>query len=233
MDRFGWDDGPIETREIRPRRRHEDPQATTEYNGAWYSAEEVAELKRRFKVSQAAYIKENRDKWEQTPQGKLCLAFYDAFHAYKKYLEENKYAIQTPYGSKVNYDEHKLFEEGLQLAEEQRRQRAEMLRRNLEKAQKAARCRHEFLNGDKCAAPRMRGKKLCRMHQGMEEAQAMKLDLGPMEDPDSIQVGIKKLQAAIIDGNLDSKKIGHLAYTIQLAAWNVTRTTAVEGEKKS
>ena len=63
------------------------------------------------------------------------------------------------------------------------------------------------------------------MHDRMEEAKAVKLDLGPMEDADSIQVGIRKLQAAIIDGKLDSKQIGHLAYTIQLAAWNVTRTS--------
>jgi hypothetical protein len=232
MDRFGMDDGPIETRDIRPRRHYDDPQATTEYRGDWYSAEEVAELNRRFEASQAAYIRENREKWEKTPQGKLCLAFYDAFHAYKKYLEDHQYAIRGPNGAKVDYDEHKLFEEGLKLAEEHRRQRNEMLRRNLEKAQKAARCRHEYLNGDQCAAPRMRGKKLCRMHLHLEAAQALKLDLGPMEDPDSIQVGIKKLQAAIIDGNLDSKKVGHLAYTVQLAAWNVTRTTTVETDKK-
>ena len=226
MNPFGIDNGPIETREIMPRVRYEDPLATTEYEGQWYSAEEVAELKRRFKVRQAAYIRENREKWEQTPQGKLCLAFYDAFQAYKKYLEEHKHAIQTPLGGRVNYDEHKLFEDGLALAEEHRRQREETLRRNLEKAKKAARCRHVFLNGDTCAAPRVKGKKLCRMHEGMEAATALKLDLGPMEDPDSIQVGIRKLQAAIIDGKLDSKQIGHLAYTIQLAAWMATRPNA-------
>jgi hypothetical protein len=56
------------------------------------------------------------------------------------------------------------------------------------------------------------------------------LQIAPEEDPDSIQVGIRKLQAAIIDGKLDSKQIGHLAYTIQLAAWNVMRTTTVQAE---
>jgi hypothetical protein len=65
----------------------------------------------------------------------------------------------------------------------------------------------------------------------MEEAKAVKLDLGPMEDPDSIQAGIRKLQAAIIDGKLDSKQIG-LLYTIQLAAWNVTRTRTVQSGAK-
>src|ERR1051325_7502113 len=148
MNPYGIEDGPIETREIRRRDRREDPLAKTEYNGNWYTAEEAAELQRRFKVQEAAYIRENREKWEQTPEGKLCLQFYDAFQAYRKYLEENKHAIRTPYGWKVNYDEHKLFEEGLRLAEEHRQQREGTLRRNLEKAQRAARCQHQFLNGD-------------------------------------------------------------------------------------
>jgi hypothetical protein len=64
------------------------------------------------------------------------------------------------------------------------------------------------------------------MHERMEEAKALKLDLGPMEDPDSIQVAIMKLQRTVIEGTLDTKKIGQLAYLIQLAAWNVTRTTS-------
>ena len=117
------------------------------------------------------------------------------------------------------------------MVEDQRREREEKLRRNLEKAQKAARCQHVYLSGEGCRAPRMKGKKLCRMHDRLEEAKALKLDLGPMEDPDSIQLGITKLQGAIIDGKLDSKQIGHLAYTIQLAAWNVMRTSMVAGEE--
>jgi hypothetical protein len=51
------------------------------------------------------------------------------------------------------------------------------------------------------------------------------LDLGSMEDPDSIQVAIQRLQKAIIDGKLTGKQVGQLAYTIQLAAWNVKRTS--------
>ena len=61
------------------------------------------------------------------------------------------------------------------------------------------------------------------MHQRLEETKSAKLDLGPMEDPDSIQIGIKKLQGAIIEGTLDHRQVGQLAYTIQLAAWNVSR----------
>lgn len=174
--------------------------------------------------------KKFRQEWEQTGGGQLCLAFYDAFVKYKEYLAIHSGQTARPSGPISNkYEEHTVFENCLKTLEIHKREREETLRRNLEMAQKAARCEHEFLSGEQCRAPRVKGKKLCRMHDGMEEAKAVKLDLGPMEDADSIQVGIRKLQAAIIDGKLDSKQIGHLAYTIQLA-WNVTRTTRTQGE---
>ncbi len=172
-----------------------------------------------------------RQEWTQTGGGQLCLAFYDAFKKYKDYLETHGGEALRPSGPiKMQYEEHRVFEECLQTMENRKREQEETLLRNLEKAQRAARCQHQFLNGEQCRAPRVRGKKLCRMHERMEEAKAVKLDLGPMEDADSIQVGIRKLQAAIIDGKLDTKQIGHLAYTIQLAAWNVTRTTSARTE---
>ena len=145
----------IRTREIKPRERGRDPLATTSYKDQWYSAEEAEELERRFKVWQAAYRKEGKDKWEQTHQGKLCLAFYEAFHAYRKYLEENAFARRiTGQGHAVDYDEHKLFEEGLRMVENLKSdEREETLRRNLAKAQKAARCRHRYLNGASAARP--------------------------------------------------------------------------------
>jgi hypothetical protein len=130
------------------------------------------------------------------------------------------------WGYEVDFDEHKLFEHGLRAVDEHRHERAEKLRKNLEKAQAAARCQHEHVNGNQCRAPRVKDGKLCHMHQRLEEAKSEKLDLGPMEDPDSIQVGIKKLQGAIIEGTLDARQVGQLAYTIQLAAWNVGRMTA-------
>jgi hypothetical protein len=175
--------------------------------------------------------KKFRQDWEESGGGQLCLAFYNAFKKYKYYVETHSGEMERPSGPINNkYEEHRVFEECLSTLESYKREREETLRKNLEKAQSAARCEHEFLNGERCRAPRVKGKKLCRMHEGLEEAKAVKLDLGSMEDADSIQVGIRKLQAAIIDGKLDSKQIGHLAYTIQLAAWNVMRTTTVQAE---
>jgi hypothetical protein len=210
----------IRTREIKPREYGRDPLATCSYMFRWYSEEEAAELRRRV-------WQNGKDNWEKTEHGKLCLAFYEAFHAYKQHLETHPSAHWTPNAAQADYDEHKLFEEGLRMVETQRREREETLRRNLEKAQKAARCQHRYLNGDQCGAPRVRGQKLCHMHQRLEEAKTemLELDLGPMEDADSIQMGIKKLQRAIIEGKLNHRQVGQLAYTIQLAAWNVSRTS--------
>ncbi|HKV91559.1 MAG TPA: hypothetical protein VJW20_03305 [Candidatus Angelobacter sp.] len=218
------DDKNLPEREIEPREAT-DPKATVNILGLWYAPEEVEQVERQNAAREAAYEKEMKEKWLETTEGKLCMSFYEAFQQYRKYLEENPPARRRADGAEVDFEEHQLFEEGLRLLDDHRQEREEKLRRNLEKAQKAARCQHQYLNGKGCGAPRMKGQKLCRMHERMEEAKAVKLDLGPMEDPDSIQVGIKRLQRAIIDGKLDAKQIGHLAYTIQLAAWNVTRTT--------
>src|SRR5579871_4241268 len=132
-----------------------------------------------------------RQEWTQTGGGQLCLAFYDAFKKYKDYLETHGGEASRPSGPfNMKYEEHGVFEECLKTMENRKREQEETLLKNLEKAQKAARCQHQFLNGEQCRAPRIRGKKLCRMHERMEEAKAVKLDLGPMEDADSIQVGI-------------------------------------------
>src|SRR4029077_18113684 len=213
----------IENREIR-RRDRGDPLATTRYNNLWYTREEVERIR-------AAHDRDMKKRWLETEQGKLCMAFYEAFQAYKKYLEEHPYALRRPDGPAVDFDEHKLFQEGLRMLRDHQAERAERDRKNLERAQRAARCEHSFVSGECCRAPRIKGKKLCRMHERMEEAKALKLDLGPMEDPDSIQVAIKKLQAAVIDGQLDHRQVASLSYLIQLAAWNVTRTSMAMREQ--
>ena len=176
----------------------------------------------------AKAVEYNRKSWEESEAGRLCIAFYDSFRAYEKYLQQFPHALFNHFGKRLDFKEHLAFEQSLKFMEQDRRERAEKDRRNLEKAQRAARCQHTYVNGDECAAPRVRGKKLCHMHERMEQIKAERLDLGPMENPDSIQMGIQKLQAAIIDGKLDAKQVGQLAYTIQLAAWNVMRTSMVK-----
>jgi hypothetical protein len=211
-------------------RDHRDPKARVNILGKWYAEEEVEQVHRQNAEREAAYLREQRERWAQTPQGKLCLELYRKFQEYQKYLAEHPCADERPDGAKLHlekatFPEHMLFADALEDVKDYEQERAEKDIRNLQLAQQAARCEHRYLDGEGCRAPRVRGKTLCRMHQGMEEARAVKLDLGSMEDPDSIQVAIMKLQRAVIDGTLDSGQIGRLAYLIQLAAWNVTRTT--------
>src|SRR6185437_5237112 len=167
--------------------------------------------------------RKTRENWLQTHQGKLCMEFYEKFQEYKKYLETRPWAWKTEWGAPVEYTEHKLFELGLREIQRQKEEREERDRRNLQKAQLAARCEHVHDDGQRCGCPRVKGAKLCYMHQRIEEARALKLDLGPMEDPDSIQVGIKKLQKAIIDETLIDKQVRQLTNLLQLATWNVMR----------
>jgi hypothetical protein len=111
--------------------------------------------------------KKFREEWEQTGGGQLCLAFYDAFKNYKDYLETHGGEALRPSGPiNMKYEEHRVFQECLSTLESYKREREETLLRNLEKAQRAARCEHEFMSGEQCRAPRVRDKKLCRMHHG-------------------------------------------------------------------
>lgn len=167
--------------------------------------------------------RKTHENWLQTPQGKLCLEFYQKFQEYKKYLETHPWAWNNEWGARLECTEHKLFELGLREIQRQQDERDERDRKNLQRAQLAARCEHVHDDGQRCGCPRVKGAKLCYMHQRIEEAKALKLDLGPMEDPDSIQVGIKKLQKAVIDETLSDKQVRQLTNLLQIATWNVTR----------
>jgi hypothetical protein len=87
-------------------------------------------------------------------------------------------------------------------------------RRNLEKARQAARCEHHYMHGGQCAAPRLQDGKLCRMHQAIEDVKAVKLDVGPLEDSDHIQAGIRKIVAAVVDRELEKTQASQLGSLI-------------------
>lgn len=188
------------------------------------SQKELDDFHRQRAERQAAHRQEQQEKWRLTPQGKLCLEFYQKFQEYKEYLETHPLARKRDDGAAVDFTEHQLFQEGLRVAQEYERERLEKDLRNLRRARQAARCEHLHADGRRCGSPHFGGKRLCYMHHRMEEARATKLDLGLMEDAESIQLAIMKLQRAVIDGVVDEKQSGRLAYLIQLAAWNVTRT---------
>ena len=197
-----------------------------------YTAEEARKARRERAEQRARFVRKLREDWLDTPQGRLCVEFYKKFREYEAYLAEHPDAHPLTMFAGADFHEHDAFKEVLRLVGESDRARAERDAINLRRAHLAARCRHHHADGRRCGSPRLRGKKLCYWHQRLEEAKALKVDLGPMEDPDSIQMAIMKLQRAVIDGSLDFRQTGQLAYTIQLAAWNVTRTKMARAAKE-
>jgi hypothetical protein len=192
-------------------------------DGQYWRPEDTDAWMQMRKDQRAERERKNHENWLQTPPGKLCLEFYQKFQEYKKYLEEHPYQWGGERGRQADFTEHKLFELGLREIQRQREEREERDRMNLQRAQLAARCEHVHNDGQRCGCPRVKGAKLCYMHQRLEEARALKLDLGPLEDADSIQVGIKKLQKAVIDETLSDKQVRQLTNLLQIATWNVTR----------
>ena len=200
-------------------------------NGVFYKTrEEAADAHWRAEDEFNARTRRWREEWAQSPEGKLCLDFYRSFQEYKAYLEQHPNA--GPPQLSPAFPEHKFFLEGFKMAQQYLRERREKDIANLRRASLAARCRHLHADGRRCGSPRMKGKKLCYTHERMEEARATRLDLGLMEDPESIQLAIMKLQRAVIDGTVCEKQTGRLAYLIQLAAWNVTRTRTAQRNGK-
>ncbi len=201
-------------------RMHNDPEANVHMFGDYYADYEVEEVKQQYMKMWEEHQKKSYEEWSKTPHGALCIEMHAKFQEYKKFLEENRWA-RKPEGALGEFEEHELFAEALKEVSNHQSERAERDRKNLEKAQMAARCEHVFMDGERCRAPRLRGRKLCRMHDRLDAANTTKLDLGPMEDPESILVAIKRLLAAILEGTVDSKLVGQLTNLIQVAAWNV------------
>src|SRR4051812_23733809 len=59
----------------------------------------------------------------------------------------------------------------------------------------------------------------------MAEAQALALRLPPPEDANTIQVGLMRIQKALIEDTITTRKAGLLLYSMQLALTNVGQTT--------
>jgi hypothetical protein len=91
------DEKNIQEREIKPRDRR-DPLAQVIYNGQLVSREEAKELSRRDDVRREAYKRQLREEWLASEGGKLCMAFFEAFQAYRTYLAENPQAYQLAKG---------------------------------------------------------------------------------------------------------------------------------------
>ncbi len=101
----------------------------------------------------------------------------------------------------------------------------EKLRRNLELADEAPRCRWVRQDGTGCGSPQVKKHIYCFAHKQMMEARALALRLPPPEDANAIHMSIMQVQKALIDGQISAKTAGLLLYSLQLAMTNVGQTT--------
>jgi hypothetical protein len=99
------------------------------------------------------------------------------------------------------------------------------LKQRLKMADMAPRCQWVRQDGTGCGSPQMKRHIYCFAHIQMAEARALMLRLPPPEDANAIQVGLMRIQKAMLEGTISTKMAGLLLYSMQLALTNVGRTT--------
>jgi hypothetical protein len=99
------------------------------------------------------------------------------------------------------------------------------LRQRLKLADMAPRCQWVRQDGTSCGSPQMKQHIYCFAHIQMAEARALMLRLPPPEDANAIQIGLMRIQKAMLEGTISTKMAGLLLYSMQLALTNVGRTT--------
>ncbi|HEX3104349.1 MAG TPA: hypothetical protein VHQ22_07865 [Terriglobales bacterium] len=99
------------------------------------------------------------------------------------------------------------------------------LKARLQLADAAPRCRWVRQDGTSCESPQMKKHIYCFAHRQMMEARALVLSLPAPEDANAIQIGIMRIQKALIEGTVSTKTAGLLLYSMQLALQNVGQTT--------
>jgi hypothetical protein len=99
------------------------------------------------------------------------------------------------------------------------------LKHRLKLADMAPRCRWVRQDGTSCRSPQMKQHIYCFAHKQMAEARTLLLMLPPPEDANAIQVGLMRIQKAMIEDTISTKKAGLLLYSMQLALTNVGQTT--------
>src|ERR1044071_8071764 len=99
------------------------------------------------------------------------------------------------------------------------------LKQRLKMADMAPRCQWVRQDGTSCGSPQMKRHIYCFAHIQMAEARALMVRLPPPEDANAIQIGIMRIQKAMLEGTISTKMAGLLLYSMQLALTNVGRTT--------
>src|ERR1051326_167186 len=99
------------------------------------------------------------------------------------------------------------------------------LKQRLKMADMSPRCQWVRQDGTSCGSPQMKQHIYCFAHMQMAQARELMLKLPPPEDANAIQVGIMRIQKALIEGTISTKIAGLLLYSMQLALTNVGQVT--------
>jgi len=102
---------------------------------------------------------------------------------------------------------------------------SQKLKQRLKLADMAPRCRWVRQDGTSCRSPQMKQHIYCFAHKQMAEARELMLMLPAPEDANAIQIGLMRIQKAVIEDTISMKKAGLLLYSMQLALTNVGQTT--------
>ena len=92
-------------------------------------------------------------------------------------------------------------------------------------ADMAPRCQWVKQDGTACRSPQMKQHIYCFAHMQMAEARELMLMIPVVEDANAIQMGLMRIQKALMEDTISMKKAGLLLYSMQLAMTNVGQTT--------
>ena len=98
-------------------------------------------------------------------------------------------------------------------------------------------CQHVRENGTFCASGAVKGRAYCYFHlrvrarrlalaQAQSQEQTWRMDLPPLEDMHSVQVGLMQVADALAADAIDPRRAGLMLYALQQAATNLSNTTA-------
>jgi len=181
-----------------------------EENELWRNAQDHQDNSAVHKLREARWLREAQERrkqqWDRSDAKLLLDQLGHAYTAYTEYLGQAPQVLENSVA--YDPDNHKIYDQ---------------LRANLERANNAPRCAHIKACGERCRAPKMRGRRFCNMHLAMQAARPQKLDLPPLDDPNGVQLAIMRGAQGLVDGTLEQKQVGMLGYYLQLASNNVSR----------
>src|SRR6266481_189952 len=139
--------------------------------------------------------------WRRSEAAEMLGQLGQMYLACKEYLDRQPALEQT--AEEIDPDNHRIYAR---------------LRSNLERANLAPRCAHIKASGERCRAPKMRGRRFCNMHLAMQAGRKQAFELPVLDDPNSVQLAIMRGAQGLVDGTLEIKQASLLAYYLQLAS---------------